>query len=177
EWQRILPPASKKKGERKSCASKDTRELMMEKLDDLRKQGTLCDVTLMVQGKHFPVHTVVLAAASNFFRLMFTTRMMESMSHEVELRGAEPEIIQLLIDFIYTSRISVNTTNVQSVLGAANLHQIQPVKKLCADFIKDQTDPTNSLGNSRNTNRLHSKHQGLAFPESGVFGNAPQSGW
>lgn len=31
-------------------------------------------------------------------------RMMESMSHEVELRSAEPEIIELLIEFIYTAR-------------------------------------------------------------------------
>lgn len=31
--------------------------------------------------------------------------MMESMSHEVELRSAEPEIIELLIEFIYTARL------------------------------------------------------------------------
>lgn len=97
-------------------------------------QGTLCDVTLVVQGKHFPAHRVVLAAASPFFSLMFTSRsctqeqhtmflfffscniylssllhptarMKESMSPEVELRNAEPEIIELLIEFIYTARL------------------------------------------------------------------------
>lgn len=29
---------------------------------------------------------------------------MESMSHEVELRSAEPEIIEILIEFIYTAQ-------------------------------------------------------------------------
>lgn len=84
-------------------------------------------MNLVVQGKHFPAHRVVLAAASHFFSLMFTSmyryvhfyviyvlgqhgfclfaaRMMESMSHEVELRSAEPDIIELLLEFIYTAR-------------------------------------------------------------------------
>uniref|UniRef100_A0A672HIG6 Kelch like family member 7 n=1 Tax=Salarias fasciatus TaxID=181472 RepID=A0A672HIG6_SALFA len=139
---------SKKKGERKCASKEEYRQLsgIMGVMNSLRKQGTLCDVTLVVQGKHFPAHRVVLAAASHFFSLMFTTRMMESMSHEVELRSAEPEIIELLIEFIYTARISVNSSNVQSLLDAANQYQIEPVKKMCVEFLKGQIDATNCLG-------------------------------
>lgn len=36
--------------------------------------------------------------------LSSAARMKESMSPEVELRNAEPEIIELLIEFIYTAR-------------------------------------------------------------------------
>ncbi|KAG7245016.1 hypothetical protein INR49_023582 [Caranx melampygus] len=133
---------SKKKSERKCATKEEYRQLssIMGVMNNLRKQGTLCDVTLVVQGKHFPAHRVVLAAASHFFSLMFTTRMMESMSHEVELRSAEPEIIELLIEFIYTAR------NVQSLLDAANQYQIEPVKKMCVEFLKGQIDATNCLG-------------------------------
>ncbi|XP_060915472.1 kelch-like protein 7 [Labrus mixtus] len=140
--------SSKKKSERKCATKEEYRQLssIMGVMNNLRKQGTLCDVTLVVQGKHFPAHRVVLAAASHFFSLMFTTRMMESMSHEVELRSAEPEIIELLIEFIYTARISVNSSNVQSLLDAANQYQIEPVKKMCAEFLKGQIDATNCLG-------------------------------
>ncbi|XP_026202883.1 kelch-like protein 7 [Anabas testudineus] len=138
----------KKKSERKGATKEEYRQLssIMGVMNNLRKQGTLCDVTLVVQGKHFAAHRVVLAAASHFFSLMFTTRMMESMSHEVELRSAEPEIIELLIEFIYTARISVNSSNVQSLLDAANQYQIEPVKKMCVEFLKGQIDATNCLG-------------------------------
>uniref|UniRef100_A0A8C3GBM9 Kelch-like family member 7 n=1 Tax=Cyclopterus lumpus TaxID=8103 RepID=A0A8C3GBM9_CYCLU len=140
--------STKKKSERKCAIKEEFRQLssIMGVMNNLRKQGTLCDVTLVVQGKTFPAHRVVLAAASHFFSLMFTTRMMESMSHEVELRSAEPEIIELLIEFIYTARISVNSSNVQSLLDAANQYQIEPVKKMCVEFLKGQIDATNCLG-------------------------------
>uniref|UniRef100_A0A668W2N0 BTB domain-containing protein n=1 Tax=Oreochromis aureus TaxID=47969 RepID=A0A668W2N0_OREAU len=140
--------SSKKKGERKCATKEEYRQLssIMGVMNNLRKQGTLCDVTLLVQGKHFPAHRVVLAAASHFFSLMFTSKMMESMSHEVELRSAEPEIIELLIEFIYTARISVNSSNVQSLLDAANQYQIEPVKRMCVEFLKGQIDATNCLG-------------------------------
>lgn len=33
-----------------------------------------------------------------------TANMMEATNHEVELGGAEPEIVELLVEFVYTAR-------------------------------------------------------------------------
>ncbi|KAB1276505.1 Kelch-like protein 7 [Camelus dromedarius] len=115
-------------------------------LGDLIIRKTLCDVILMVQERKIPAHRVVLAAASHFFNLMFTTNMLESKSFEVELKDAEPDIIEQLVEFAYTARISVNSNNVQSLLDAANQYQIEPVKKMCVDFLKEQVDASNCLG-------------------------------
>lgn len=52
-------------------------------------------------------------------------------------------------------RISVNSSNVQSLLDAANQYQIEPVKKMCVEFLKGQIDATNCLG--RNTNAVKSQ--------------------
>lgn len=51
--------------------------------------------------------------------------MLESKSFEVELKDAEPDIIEQFVEFAYTARISVNSNNVQSLLDAANQHQIE----------------------------------------------------
>lgn len=48
-------------------------------------------------------------------------------------------------------RISVNSSNVQSLLDAANQYQIEPVKKMCVEFLKGQIDATNCLGKNTNT--------------------------
>ena len=41
-------------------------------LDELRNQALLCDVHLVAESAKFPVHRVVLAAASPYFQAMFT---------------------------------------------------------------------------------------------------------
>ena len=72
--------------------------------------------------------------------------MLESKSFEVELKDAEPDIIEELVEFAYTARSSVNSNKVQSWLDAASQHQIEPVKKMCVDFLKEQIDASNCLG-------------------------------
>ena len=37
----------------------------------------------------------------------------------------------------------MNSNNVQSLLDAANQYQIEPVKKMCVDFLKEQADASN----------------------------------
>lgn len=66
---------------------------------------------LFITASNLDTPTVTLSCSAStlviFVFVIFSSllaRMMESMSHEVELRSAEPEIIELLIEFIYTAR-------------------------------------------------------------------------
>lgn len=54
--------------------------------------------------------------------------------------------VSLYINSLFIARISVNGSNVQSLLDAANQYQIEPVKKMCVEFLKGQIDATNCLG-------------------------------
>lgn len=51
------------------------------------------------------------------------------------------------------ARISVNSSNVQALLDAANQYQIDPVKKMCVEFLKGQIDATNCLGKNNNVHK------------------------
>lgn len=56
--------------------------------------------------------------------------------------------------FLFLS-ISVNSNNVQSLLNAANQYQVEPVKKMCVDFLKEQVDATNCLGKRYCSRQIH----------------------
>ena len=56
---------------KRSCGSKKVWEAGFLAMDDLRKQGKLCDIVIKVGDKSFPAHRVVLAAVCPYFRGMF----------------------------------------------------------------------------------------------------------
>ena len=50
---------------------------ILQNLNSLRHEGSLCDVTLVVEGREFRAHRNVLAASSPYFRNIFTSDMRE----------------------------------------------------------------------------------------------------
>lgn len=73
--------SSKKKTEKKLAAHEEAKLLasFMGVMNTMRKQKTLCDVILMVQDRKIPAHRVVLASASHFFNLMFTSKCFQNL--------------------------------------------------------------------------------------------------
>ena len=45
---------------------------MALQMNNFRDTNTMCDVTIVVQDRTFPAHKYILAAASGYFRAMFT---------------------------------------------------------------------------------------------------------
>ncbi|XP_008411081.1 kelch-like protein 7 isoform X1 [Poecilia reticulata] len=150
---------------------------LVKSMDKMRKLGELSDVTLVVQGRRFPVHRLVLAAGSEYFRLMFTGNLMESESPEVSLHEVEPEIVEMLINYIYTAKIELNNGNVQSLLHAASQYLIEPVTVMCEKFLQKRIDITNCFGmwalaHSLNCEGLKVKAEGVLlrhFRESSML--------
>ncbi len=112
----------------------------------LRCSDNLCDVTLCAAEEEFKVHRLVLAASSPYFNAMFTNMHLESSLSRVELNGVEPGALKSLIDFAYSSCLTISEENVQGLLGAANLLQITSVVEACCDFLVAQIAVENCLG-------------------------------
>ncbi|XP_014678911.1 PREDICTED: kelch-like protein diablo isoform X1 [Priapulus caudatus] len=115
-------------------------------LNNLRQSESFCDVTLCVDGQDFPCHRILLASVSAYFHAMFSGELAESRQDRVSINGVEAAMIELLIGYAYTSEILIARTNVQSLLSAANLLQVLPVRDACCSFMERNMDEANCIG-------------------------------
>ncbi|XP_066970554.1 kelch-like protein diablo isoform X2 [Macrobrachium rosenbergii] len=121
-------------------------EAVLSGLNELRKSGHFCDVTLCVDGQTFPVHRSVLASFSAYFKAMFLSNLAESQQEHITLSGVDANMVSLLIDYAYTSSIMITESNVQSLLSAANLLEVTAVREACCRFLERHIDATNCVG-------------------------------
>jgi kelch-like protein 20 len=99
---------------------------ILEQINSLRhsKEG-LCDVYIKVGQCRIAAHKIILSASSPYFRAMFTSELAESKQTQVELKDIDESAMEMLIDFCYTSQITVDEKTVQSILPAACLLQVK----------------------------------------------------
>lgn len=121
-------------------------KFLLENLNLLRKQKELCDVILSVGTNKIAAHRAILSACSPYFKAMFTGELAESRQTEIIIHDVDESAMELLIDYCYTSRIVVDEKNVQTLLPAACILQMEEVQVTCCEFLQKQLDPTNCLG-------------------------------
>ena len=98
---------------------------LLEQISQLRRSAELCDVCLVVGAcRKVYAHKLVLSAASPYFRAMFTGELAESRQTQITIRDIDEAAMELLVDFCYTSRITVDERSVQTLLPAACILQV-----------------------------------------------------
>ncbi|XP_051952099.1 transcription regulator protein BACH2 [Xyrauchen texanus] len=106
-------------------------------LNEQRKQGLLCDVTVLVEGKEFRAHRAVLAACSEYFLQGFATQsdneLILSMPNEVSAQGFAP-----LLQFAYTAKLLLSRENIQEVIRCAEFLRMHNLEDSCFRFLEAQ---------------------------------------
>ncbi len=120
---------------------------MLKNLDEARKDGTFCDITLLIGPDKHPIraHRLILASASEYFKVMFTTDLKEGGQSEVELPKADVTTMTSLLDFIYTGKITVTDENVEKIVTGANFFGIAKIVQKCINYIMDKINHNNSI--------------------------------
>ena len=116
-------------------------------MNELRKEGCFCDVTIESDdGRHFEGHRIVLASSSSYFRAMFTHNMQESHQKVVRIRQVESRVMEELFTFAYTGKtklVNKGQEFIESLLIASNMLQFQQVENACVDFIRENVTVKN----------------------------------
>ncbi|KAK1168675.1 hypothetical protein AOXY_G9489 [Acipenser oxyrinchus oxyrinchus] len=119
---------------------------ILEGLNSLRSQPKLSDVTLCVAGCEFHCHRSVLALCSLYFHSMFSGDFVESIAARVELRDVDPDVLDTILDFAYTGKLTINQGNVEGLIRTSSQLQFVTVRKACSRYLQHQINATNCLG-------------------------------
>jgi len=71
----------------------------------IQEMKNFSDVVLKCSGKDFLCHKAVLSARSDVFKAMFENEMKESHDNLIEIVDSNPEIVEILVDHIYTGKV------------------------------------------------------------------------
>ncbi|XP_078620880.1 kelch-like protein 26 isoform X1 [Branchiostoma floridae x Branchiostoma japonicum] len=109
----------------------------LRRCNDMRKTGVLCDVKLRSGRKVFLAHRVLLAVASD--KLAFELGKIPPSTTQVEWSSAlwkdvSCSAVESLLEFIYTSRIVLDSDSYQDIRILASRLQIEPLLEVCQNF-------------------------------------------
>lgn len=112
---------------------------LLSHLNDQRRAGLLCDLTLTSRGLRYPTHRSVMAAVSLYFRQLFGA---EESNGEggvgfsvCQLDCVAPDALDALLEFAYTATLTIPSSGMRDVLQGAQLLGIQCVADACRDIL------------------------------------------
>lgn len=115
---------------------------VLEQLNQQRQLGLLCDCTFVVDGVDFKAHKAVLAACSEYFKMLFVDQ-----KDVVHLDISNAAGLGQVLEFMYTAKLHLSPENVDDVLAVASFLQMQDIITAC-HTLKSLTEPTSTTGES-----------------------------
>ncbi|XP_053625830.1 actin-binding protein IPP-like [Plodia interpunctella] len=141
----IYDKSSNKKGARPyTCREYATK--ISSNLQHFKRDGRFCDIDLISGKTRIKAHRVVLAASCAYFDAMFSAGLEESQKGHVALPSVPPDILPMIIDFIYTGEIMIDKASVQHLLIAADMLQLRELVTGCGEYLRKELHPSNALG-------------------------------
>ncbi|XP_066272276.1 kelch-like protein 24a [Branchiostoma lanceolatum] len=152
---------------------------LLQGLQELLSNNLLTDVILCVSGKEIPCHRNVLAACSEYFRAMFCNGHRESKENKVAIHEVNPDVMQLLVDYAYTSQVTITEDNAGKILEGANFFRILPVRDACVTFISNNLSAKDCLqmmqvGNMLSCPDLEKNARSCALKEFTAISKTPE---
>ena len=119
---------------------------MMKRLNIQRKQGHLCDITLITKDdQEFKAHRNILSAASPFFCKLLQSDMKENREGIVRLEEISGSVMEDVLEFIYTGTVEVTEENAEELVVATNYLLVPNLKTISGRFIQQQMCELNCI--------------------------------
>ncbi|KAL1776395.1 zinc finger protein and BTB domain-containing protein 8A [Sigmodon hispidus] len=114
---------------------------LLQQLNEQRRQDVFCDCSILVEGKVFKAHRNVLFASSGYFKMLLSQSSKEtSQPATATFQTFSPDTFTVILDFVYSGKLSLTGQNVIEVMSAASFLQMTDVISVCKTFIKSSLD-------------------------------------
>ncbi|KAK6617539.1 hypothetical protein RUM44_005127 [Polyplax serrata] len=111
---------------------------VLVKIATLYAEKLMNDLCLVVGGKEYPCHRLILCASSEVFQVMLMNPQWSESSESRVVLVESKECCKIFGDFLkyfYTGQIRINLQSVMPVLLLADKYNVKDLVKLCVDYM------------------------------------------
>ena len=114
-------------------------------LENVFNNKELSDFQIQCGERTFDCHQVILYARSSVFRAMFQAEMLEKKTKKMHLSHFDRDVLEQMLLFIYTGKISKIEELAGELLAAAHQYQLQMLKTICEESLSNRLKVPSSL--------------------------------
>jgi len=121
------------------------QEQLSQDLELLYCNKDYADVVITCGDRKFECHKVILTSRSPVFKSMFGAGMKEGCTGRVEIKDMNPEVLENLLKYIYTSDAPDIDAVAKELFVAADQYQLIKLKQLCEEKLSSTIDVDNCI--------------------------------
>ena len=111
---------------------------LLQYANNNRNQRRFNDVTIQSADTSIPANRMVLSCYCSFFDEIFESKTNNQVNDSVvDIPDVDGKSLKLLIQYIYTSQICIDSDSVFDILAAAHLLKLDEVKEFCFEFLEN----------------------------------------
>ena len=105
------------------------------RLQEFQKSDKYTDFVICTPTQQLKAHRLVLASSSPYWEAMFSGGFAEHGAESVNLVNISCDVLETILQYVYTGKITLQSDTVQSIYIAADFLQYAHIKKCCLNFI------------------------------------------
>ncbi|XP_022821084.1 BTB/POZ domain-containing protein 6-A-like isoform X2 [Spodoptera litura] len=104
----------------------------------------LSDCTFSVANQKFKAHKLILGVTSPVFEAMFYGPLATDGDGDIEVPDIQPEIFQLILNYIYTDKVEISgVENAFDLLYASRKYLLEHLSEMCVTYIQNNISVDN----------------------------------
>ena len=121
---------------------KSYHHAFMKHMHKLHQTNEYTEMTLPSSDIRIRCLRKVLATVSDYFNVVFRCGLEESQSATIRLT-AQPRILTSIVDYIFTGETEVTVDNIESLVKACDILQLDTLKMVCENLMLKQVELAN----------------------------------